>query len=179
MVLGDLKYCTFCANSLVLRSSDGKNTHYCSQCNRFTFLDPKLVSIGLLCKSEKLLLVQRNIEPGKGKWAIPGGYVDQGEIVEDALTREIFEETGFKTKTLGLIGIYSQKNEIVVVIAYSAKIIAGNISDKSSEVQAVDFFSPDDLPTLAFHRDKDIIADWQQWLIKNKELLEDNDRKYN
>jgi 8-oxo-dGTP diphosphatase len=112
--------------------------------------------------------VQRGLEPGKGKWAIPGGYVDQGEIVEDALIREIFEETGLKAKVLGLIGVYSQVNEAIVVVAYVAKMIGGTINDESNEVQSVDFFRLDDLPPLSFPRDKDIIADWQQWLTKNK-----------
>jgi ADP-ribose pyrophosphatase YjhB (NUDIX family) len=168
MALGDLKYCTVDANLLVLKNIDGKDRHYCSQCKRLTFLNPKLVSIGLLVHCEKLLLVQRGLEPGKGKWAIPGGYVDQGEIVEDALIREIFEETGLKAKVLGLIGVYSQVNEAIVVVAYVAKMIGGTINDESNEVQSVDFFRLDDLPPLSFPRDKDIIADWQQWLTKNK-----------
>ena len=168
MTLGDLKYCSLCANSLVLKIFDGKKRHYCSNCKRFTFLNPKLVSIGLIVQSEKLLLVKRNLEPGKGEWAIPGGYVDQGEIVENALIREIFEETGLHTNVLGLIGIYSQLNETVVVAAYGATIIGGTKNENSPEVQAVEFFSLNNLPTLAFPRDKDIIADWKRWLINYK-----------
>ncbi|MCX6649108.1 MAG: NUDIX hydrolase [Candidatus Bathyarchaeota archaeon] len=49
---------------------------------------------GIVVRGKKLLLVQRGREPSKGKWGIPGGVVEVGETVEEALVREVREETG-------------------------------------------------------------------------------------
>jgi 8-oxo-dGTP diphosphatase len=56
----------------------------------------------------RVLLIRRGIPPFKGKYALPGGFVEMGEAVEDACRRELMEETGVKAGPLELIGIYSK-----------------------------------------------------------------------
>lgn len=55
----------------------------------------------------RVLLIRRGHAPFKGKYALPGGFVDVGETVEDACRRELLEETGVKVKRLELLGVYS------------------------------------------------------------------------
>jgi len=55
----------------------------------------------------RLLLIRRGNPPFKGRYALPGGFVDVGETVEDACRRELMEETGVKAGRLELIGVYS------------------------------------------------------------------------
>ena len=55
----------------------------------------------------RLLLIRRGNLPFKGRYALPGGFVDVGETVEDACRRELMEETGVKAGRLELIGVYS------------------------------------------------------------------------
>lgn len=72
-----------------------------------------------------IVLIKRRNEPYKGYWALPGGFVEYGERVEDAAVREAKEETGLKIELLDLIGIYSDPNRDprghTVTIAFLAK----------------------------------------------------------
>lgn len=66
----------------------------CAQCGQTTFLNPTPVSVVLIPIDGGLLTVRRNIEPGRGRLALPGGYVNLGETWQAAGTREVAEETG-------------------------------------------------------------------------------------
>ena len=83
-----------------------KNNEPCPECGRF--MNRGVTIDALIIKDEKILLIKRNAEPFKGFWALPGGYVDWDEAVEDAVKREVFEETGLEVKSLKLIGVFSK-----------------------------------------------------------------------
>ena len=55
----------------------------------------------------KIIFIRRKNPPYKGSWALPGGFVEYGETVEDAVIREVKEETGIKIKIRELLGVYS------------------------------------------------------------------------
>ena len=65
-----------------------------------------VVGVGaVVINNNKLLLIKRGSEPNKDMWAIPGGIVEIGERLEDAVVRELEEETGLKGKPLGIISV--------------------------------------------------------------------------
>jgi 8-oxo-dGTP diphosphatase len=69
---------------------------------------PLLAADGVVFDAEgRVLLVRRKNPPFKGRYALPGGFVDIGETVEDACRRELLEETGIKVGELRLVGVYS------------------------------------------------------------------------
>ena len=61
----------------------------------------------LIDRRQRLLVVQRKHPPFKGMYALPGGFVDVGEMVEDACRRELMEETGVRVGKLQFLGVYS------------------------------------------------------------------------
>jgi len=117
-----------------------------------------LVVVAVVLYRGEVLLIQRNVEPGIGAWALPGGHVERGESVEQAVEREVQEETGLTTKISSLIGLYSESENPVVIAAYVADFVDGEMNSESFEVQAVGFFSLEALPPLAFPRDRGIIV---------------------
>jgi ADP-ribose pyrophosphatase YjhB (NUDIX family) len=70
----------------------------CKQCDFVFFLDPKVAACAIIHEPGGIVLLQRAIEPGYGKWVFPGGYVDRGETVADAAIREAKEEVNLEVR---------------------------------------------------------------------------------
>jgi ADP-ribose pyrophosphatase len=94
-------HCPRCANR---HPEPGKIPFRCPECDFTLFFGPVAAVGGLIVDDEqRLLLVRRARDPGKGKWGLPGGFVDRGETIEEALLREIEEETALKISELDLL----------------------------------------------------------------------------
>lgn len=125
------------------------------------YKSPKLTVDGIILKDKKILLIKRKNYPFKGKWALPGGFVEYKEKTEDTAIREVFEETGLKTKINNLVGVYSDPNrdprDHTVSVIYLLEICGGKLksSDDASDAK---FFDLNQLPKLAFDHNK-IIKD--------------------
>lgn len=117
------------------------------------YKSPKLTADGVVLKNNKILLIKRKNEPFKDKWALPGGFVEYGEKLEDAVVREVFEETGLKTKIIDLIGIYSDPDRDprghIVTAVYLLKIDKGRVKGGDDAIEAR-FFNVNNLPDLSF-----------------------------
>ena len=122
---------------------------------------PKLTVDGVILDDNKILLIKRKGEPFKGKWALPGGFVEYNEKVEDAVIREIKEETGVNTEIKELVGVYSDPKRDprghTVSIVFLLDIISGGIKCGDDACNAK-FFNLKKLPDLSFDHDK-IISD--------------------
>jgi len=118
---------------------------------------PSITTDGVILKDKQILLIKRKNEPFKGKWALPGGFVEYGEKTEDAVIREVSEETGVKTKIRALAGVYSDPNRDprghIITIIYVLDIVEGNekAGDDASDVK---FFDVHQLPVLATDHNK-------------------------
>ena len=160
MLNGD-KYCSACAAPLVERDHEGRTRPACSRCGRTVFYDPKVAATCVVERGARTLLVRRGNQPGYGLWSMPGGYVDRGEIVEEAAAREVLEETGLIVKVGQLIGLFSEAGHPVIVAAYAAEERGGTLEPGPEALEA-GFFAPDELPPLAFPRDRLILERWRQ-----------------
>lgn len=109
----------------------------------------------------KVLLIQRNNDPFKGMWALPGGFVEENEEILNAAKRELFEETGINVKTkLYEIGIFDNPKRDprgrVISVAYLAFIKKIINPKASSDAKNAQWHSLKRLPPLAFDH-KEII----------------------
>ena len=109
----------------------------------------------------KIVLLKRSISPQKGKWVMPGGYVDRGEKVEDAAIRETSEECGLNIRIRSLLGVYSYTGRIPVVVVFEGDYVSGELSPKDETSEAL-FFSKEEIPweDLAFQSTKDALRDY-------------------
>jgi 8-oxo-dGTP diphosphatase len=108
---------------------------------------------GLVLLDGKIVLIRRGHEPFKGWLALPGGFVEKDETVEQAVVRETKEETGLDTEIVRLIGVYSEPGRDprgpTVSVCYRLRVTGGS-PRASSDAAAVELFAPDRLPPLAF-----------------------------
>ena len=156
----DIKYCQRCGHALGRREIENRDRPYCPSCGYVVFLDPKLAAVVLVRRNGGLVLVRRAIEPAIGRWSFPSGYVDRGEVVEDAARREVKEETGLDVRLDGFVGLYSRSDSPLVLAVFSAAIIGGELR-AGHEVEEVGTFAPEELPPLPFPHDYEILADWK------------------
>lgn len=121
--------------------------------------------------NNSVLLIKRKNPPYKGFLALPGGFIDIGETVEDACVRELYEETNLKLKTsqLKLVGVYSKPGRDprrnTIAIAYSVHIKNEVETKAGDDATSVEFISDWKKKRLAFDH-RDIIKD--VFLKKNK-----------
>lgn len=113
----------------------------------------------LIEKDDRILLVRRSVDPRRGKWTLPAGFIDAGEDPRRAAERECLEETGLKVRVMDLLDVlYGQEHEkgAHIIIFYRAEIIEGDLF-AGDDVDRVAFFSRSDLPTLAFSTTEKIL----------------------
>jgi 8-oxo-dGTP diphosphatase len=101
---------------------------------RRTYPERPLIGVAaVITRARDVLLVQRGKMPGKGEWSLPGGLVEVGETVQEALHRELWEELSIEVKLEGLVGVYDRierdvNNKIqyhYVIVDYCAQIVSG------------------------------------------------------
>lgn len=102
----------------------------------------------------RLLLIQRAEAPFAGGWALPGGFVEEGEVVADAAARELAEETGIEARGLALLDVYSAPGRDprgwTVSVAYMLEVEREIAAQGGDDAAAASWFAADRLPALAF-----------------------------
>lgn len=127
------------------------NHEQCAVCKRY---NNRGVSVdALVIHKGKILLIKRGVEPEKGKWGLPGGYVGWDESAEEAVVRELKEETGLQAKSIRFLTVQSSPTrhpKQVITIAFRIDVDSENIKSGDDAVD-IGWFKLDQLPVhLAF-----------------------------
>jgi 8-oxo-dGTP diphosphatase len=108
-----------------------------------------------------VVMVRRAINPGYGLWVVPGGFVDLGEVVEEALIRETQEETRLTVRPVQLLNIYSYPDHRTVIAAYEAEYISGELAAADEALEARIFgFNEIPWPHIAFSSTKEALREY-------------------
>ena len=161
----EIRYCPRCATALETRSVGDKRRRACPRCDYIHFTDPK-VGVGVLVlRQGQILLVRRAMNPERGKWSIPAGFLDHGEDPVATAEREVAEETGLLVKVEGLLDVYHNPRALEIggasiFILYTAALLGGEL-EAGDDASAAAFFDSNELPELAFASTRDAIRRWQ------------------
>jgi ADP-ribose pyrophosphatase YjhB (NUDIX family) len=159
-----LNYCSRCGRPLNFGLVDGEHRERlaCSNCGFVAYVNPRLVVSTIPVTDDgRVVLLRRGIEPGKGWWAQPGGFLEVDETVTEAAIRETFEETGLLVKPGEMIGLYTRLEAAVVVIAFEASVIGGEFRT-NPEALEIEAFAPEAIPwpKIAFSTTMWALRDW-------------------
>jgi 8-oxo-dGTP diphosphatase len=108
-----------------------------------------------------VVLIQRSIDPGYGKWTFPGGFVERGEVAEAAAVREVLEESGIEIEVTGIVGLYTYSGQIPAIAVFSGRVTGGEPTPLD-ETMAVRSFARDELPwsEMAFPSTEQALKDY-------------------
>ena len=130
---------------------DDVERNVCYNCNYVAYENPKNVVGSVTTYQDKVLLCRRAIEPRKGYWTLPAGYMELGESTSEGAEREAFEEANAKIKTSDLLAIFELPYISQVQLFYIAELTDPNIKPGIESLE-VKLFDWDDIPwnDLAF-----------------------------
>lgn len=140
-----MKYCSNCGSTVEYRvpAGDTLPRYVCSPCGSIHYQNPKIVAGCIAEWDDRILLCRRAIEPRKGLWTIPAGFMENGETVVEAAIRETDEEARANLESLHLYAIYN-----IAYISQVYMIFRGQLAD-------TDFSpGPESLETALFPKEE-------------------------
>ena len=159
-----LRFCSRCGTALEMTPlpEESRDRLACSACGFVAYVNPRMVVTTLPVTDDgEAILIRRGIEPGRGLWAPPGGFLEVDETVTEGAARETLEETGLLVVPGRIIGLYSRLEAGVVTLTLEASIVGGEplLTPEALEIRA---FAPNAIPwdEIAFKTSWFALADW-------------------
>ena len=160
------RFCPNCGGHLNERllETEDRPRLVCDQCQRILYVNPRVVAGAIIERGGRLLLLRRAIEPRRGTWTFPAGYMEIDETAEEAAARETEEEVGLKVKVGSLVGVYSRpapESPGIIVVVFQGRGPRGRVK-MGHEVLEARWFALDDIPwdELSFPTTHMALRDW-------------------
>jgi len=146
-------YCPYCGHKLIRKHLEGRKRLFCPNCEKIYYENPTPV-VAIVVKDDKgrILLIKRKIDPCKGKWALPSGFMEIEETPAQGALRELREETGIIGEVKRLIGVYSNNSKLhgyLVTIVYEVKM-SGGILCAGDDAEEAAFYEIEKMPDIVF-----------------------------
>lgn len=148
-----MKFCSDCGADVLYRVPDGDDREraVCTACDTIHYVNPRII-VGCLPEYQgRLLLCLRAIEPRKGFWTLPAGFMENGETTEQGAARETWEEARARVEDLSLYRIYDVPYINQVYMFYRC-VLDDGLHSAGPESLETRLFAPEDIPwdELAF-----------------------------
>lgn len=157
------RYCPRCGQPLTEQTVFGLARPTCPACGFVHFRDPKVAAAVLLSDAGRVLLIRRDVDPGRGYWALPAGFVEVHELPDEAAAREALEETGLHVAVGDLLRIRRTSNpdKPGMLLTYRGQVIGGALQ-ASDDVSEARWFSAHEIPwnELAFETTHESLRQW-------------------
>jgi len=155
-------YCPMCRGRLKKIKIDDNYRQVCGKCGWRHYSNPVPAVAAFVQNAHgEILLIKRGLEPGKGKWALPSGFIEYDEIPEHTVLRELKEETNIRGKIERLLGVHIEKTSVygnIILTGYDISFTGGKPVAGSDSVEA-EFFPKDKLPYIPFVSHRAIIRE--------------------
>ncbi len=164
------RFCPRCGGALqVEMAAEESPRRVCRDCGRVHYQNAKPCAGVLATRDDRLLLVRRGIEPYRGCWDIPGGFIEQDELPQEAARREVREETGLEVDLTGLLGfyldryLYQGEQGVTLNVYFLARVVGGQ-ERAGDDAAELGWFAADELPArVAFVHARQVLDDWRRW----------------
>jgi ADP-ribose pyrophosphatase YjhB (NUDIX family) len=156
------QFCPKCGSPLAAQERYGKMRPVCPACGHVVFFDPKVAVVVFVAQNGAVLLIKRGYDPGKGRWALPAGFVDAVEDPQEAARREVLEETGLEVTVDRLLDVLFRPDDdglADIVLAYAARVTGGTLQ-ADDDAEAAAWFPADALPDIALVTTIRLIERW-------------------
>src|SRR5207253_5032916 len=100
------RYCSKCGGMLTARLMEGRERLVCDGCRYVLYVNPRPAVCAVVVEGDRVMLVRRAVEPRRGCWDLPGGFLERGEHPVEGLRREMQEETGLEIEILEPLGFF-------------------------------------------------------------------------
>jgi 8-oxo-dGTP diphosphatase len=156
-LLDGWRTCPRCGANLELRDGSAQ----CPACGSSYYANSAPAAEGLLARDGKVLLARRGIEPRRGFWDIPGGFLAEAEDPLDGLRREYREETGLEIRPLEWLGTHVEPYDNYFVLGLTWLVTAEGEPRAADDVEELRWFGPDELPDeMAFAHQDELLRAW-------------------
>jgi ADP-ribose pyrophosphatase YjhB (NUDIX family) len=147
------------------RIPDGEDRErlVCGDCGYVAYENPKIVVGSVVAEGSRVLLCRRAIEPRRGYWTLPAGYMELGETVEEGARREAWEEARAKLALDGVLAVYSIARIGQVQVIFRARLAEQGFSPGPESLE-VRFFDWEDIPwdDIAFPSVRWALRAWRE-----------------
>ena len=143
----EIRFCSSCGGPMALRIPEGDDhvRSVCTRCGFIHYLNPKVVVGCIPIWKDRILMCRRNIEPGRGQWTLPAGYLENGETMAAGAARETLEESRAEVKITSPFRVFNIPHVNQIYVMFQADLLEKKFgpTPESTHVRLV---RPEEIP---------------------------------